>query len=246
MSAALIAIYGVLAYLVGLVGLVLFMLFVGDWQFAPWRINAHEPGPIVSALLINAGLMLLFGLQHSMMARPAFKRLLTTVIPKAAERSTYVLLSGLLMLLYCLAWQALPGTIWELESSALRVTILGVQILGWLIVVIATSSINHFELMGLQQVYYNLIGKSEPPANFSERGLYCFVRHPIQLGLLVGIWCAPTMTTTHLMLSATMTLYILVALYFEEKDLVATLGEDYEDYRRRVPMLVPLLKWSRP
>lgn len=242
MGRVLIFIYGVVSYAVGLGGLVFFMLFVGGWDFLPFHIDSGTPGPTAAALLVNAGLIVIFGLQHTPMARSTFKDAWTTVVPQAAERSTYVLLSGIMMGVICFNWQPLNGTVWHLEHSTLRITITAVQVMGWGMALLASFLINHFELFGLQQVYCNLINKPEPTPDYTERFLYKIVRHPLQLGLLIGMWSAPTMTTTHLMLSATMTIYIFIGLYYEEKDLVVTLGEDYENYRKRVRKLLPFPK----
>ena len=242
MSRILIFIYGVVSYAIGLGGLVYFMLFMGSWEFLPVHIDSGTPGPIGAAVAINLALITLFGLQHTPMARSAVKKLWTTVVPKAAERSTYVLLSGVLMFAICLFWQTLNGTVWHIEPSVARIAITTVQLLGWGMAVLASFLINHFELFGLQQVYYNLLDKPAPSPDYTERFLYKIVRHPLQLGLLIGMWSTPTMTMTHLMLSATMTIYIFIGLYYEEKDLVTYLGEDYENYRKRVRMLLPFPK----
>ena len=242
MSRLLIFIYGIVSYVIGLGGLFYFMMFMGSWDFLPVHIDSGTPGPIGPAIAINLALIAIFGLQHTPMARSAFKNVWTTVIPKAAERSTYVLLSGILMFAICIFWQTLNGTVWHIEYSVVRTAITTIQLLGWGMAVLASFLINHFELFGLQQVYFNLLDKPEPSPNYTERFLYKIVRHPLQLGLLIGMWSTPTMTTTHLMLSATMTIYIFIGLYYEEKDLVATLGVDYENYRRRVRMLLPFPK----
>ena len=238
----LIFMYGVLSYVTGLGGFVFFMLFIGGWDFLPFQMDSRPPGPIATAVSINLGLIGVFGLQHTLLARQAFKNAWATIFPKAAERSTYVLLSGILMFSIGYFWCPLGGTIWHFENSTLRIAMTLLQLAGWTLVVTASFAINHFELFGLQQTYFNLANKPTPPARFTERFLYKKVRHPLQLGLLIGIWSTSTMTATHLMLSVTMSLYILIGLYYEEKDLVATLGAPYEDYRQRVRMLLPLPK----
>ncbi len=242
MSRSLILIYGIVSYAVGLGGLVFFILFLGGWNFLPLHIDSSMPGPLVVALLVNTNLMALFGLQHSVMARRGFKNVWTKVIPQAAERSTYALLSGVVLCLIGIYWQPLAGTLWHVDNHIARTALMVIQLLGWVLVVVATFVINHFELFGLQQVYFNFVNKPEPSPDFTDRFLYKIVRHPLQLGVLIGIWSTPTMTMTHLMLSATMTVYIFVGLYYEEKDLVATLGQDYEDYQRRVRMILPIPK----
>ena len=164
------------------------------------------------------------------------------MIPRAAERSTYVLASGVIMCVICVGWRPLESTLWHVDHPIARFVLIALQLLGWGIAVTATFLINHFELFGLQQVYFNLVHKPEPSPDFTERFLYRIVRHPLQLGLLMGMWSAPTMSMTHLMLSATMTVYIFIGLYYEEKGLVATLGQDYEEYRKRVRMILPIPK----
>ena len=240
MSQILIFIYGVLAYAIGMGGLVFFILFLGSWDFLPLHINSGIPGPIVPALLINVGLMVLFGVQHTVTARQGFKDALIKVIPKAAERSTYVLLSGVLMIVICLFWQPIAGTIWHVENEIARMILIVGYALGWILVVLSSFLINHFELFGLQQVYLHFRNRPEPESTFTDRWLYKLVRHPLQLGVLIGIWVTPTMTMTHLCLALTMTIYIFVGLHYEEKDLVKFLGKPYEDYRTRVPMVLPI------
>jgi protein-S-isoprenylcysteine O-methyltransferase Ste14 len=242
MGRLLILIYGIVSYAIGLGGLTFFMLFMGGWNFLPLHIDSRTPGTLSTALLINVSLMILFGVQHSVMARRGFKRGWTTMIPKAAERSTYVLLSGVLMCLICFFWQPLAGTLWHVDNQVAQSVLTAIQVLGWLLAVAATFVINHFELFGLQQVYFHFQNKPGPSPTFAERFMYRFVRHPLQLGLLTGMWSTATMTMTHLMLSGTMTVYIFIGLYYEEKDLVAALGRDYEDYQRRVRMILPIPK----
>ncbi|NIL96928.1 MAG: hypothetical protein GTO53_05480 [Planctomycetales bacterium] len=244
MSRFLILIYGVLSYAVGMSGLGFFILFVGGWNFLPKHIDSNQPGSLTFALLVNTGLITLMGVQHSVMARPSFKKAWTKVIPPATERSTYVLLSGIVFLLICLFWQPIAGTLWDVANPTAQIFLTAVQLLGWGFVVASSFMINHFELFGLRQVYYHFTGKPEPSPRFRERYLYKIVRHPLQLGVLMGIWFTATMTMTHLMLSMTMTVYIFIGLHFEEKDLVATLGPDYEAYRQRVPMILPIPKRS--
>ena len=244
MSRSLILIYGFLSYAVGMGGLGFFVLFVGGWDFLPFHIDSGEPGPLAVALLVNLALMILLGLQHSVMARPSFKDAWIKVIPPAAERSTYVLLSGVVFFLICFYWHAIAGTFWHVDHQLARTILTAMQLFGWGLVVASSFVINHFELFGLQQVYYYFVGKPEPPPKFTDRFLYKIVRHPLQLGVLIGIWFTATMTMTHLMLSVAMTLYIFIGLYFEEMGLVATLGQEYEDYRNGVRMIVPLPKRS--
>ncbi len=245
MNRVIIAVYGVIAYAVGLGGLVAFVVFLGGWDFLPLHINSKVPGAVGTALAANLGLLLLFGLQHSVMARPWFKSRWTRLVPAAAERSTYVLLSGMLMAAICVGWQPLPGVLWKAESAAAVALLTGGYLLGWAIAVVATFLISHAELFGLRQVYLNLKRCPEPSAGLVETGLYRFVRHPLQSGVLMGVWFTPLMTSTHLLLAVGMTLYILVGLYFEERDLVRTFGDDYRDYQARVGRLLPLPRSAR-
>lgn len=218
------------------------MLFVGDWSFAPIRVGIQASHSTVVALLINSALITLFGLQHSLMARPAFKEKWTRVIPQAVERSTYVLLSGVVLVFVCYAWQPVGGVIWNVESQFGRILLPAIQLSGWVLVVAASFMINHFELFGLQQVWFHFRDQQEPTLSFRERFMYRIVRHPLQLGFLIGLWSTPTMTATHLSFAGMMTLYILVGLYFEERNLLANLGQDYATYRQRVRMLLPVPK----
>jgi len=242
MSRLLIFIYGLFSYAVGLGGLVWFALFIGGWDFLPRHIDSDIPGPLSSAILINVGLLTIFVLQHSIMARLTFKSRWTKIIPPSTERSTYLLLSGIIMALFCLYWQPINGVVWQVDNQIGQIVLIAVYIIGWSIPVLASFMINHFELFGLQQVYFNLVNKSEPSPHFTERWFYKIVRHPIQLGTLIGIWSTPTMTMTHLMLSVPLTAYVLLSLKYEERDLVTTLGGDYEDYQKRVRMIIPFPK----
>lgn len=237
--------FSIVAYAVGLGSLVLFMLFAGGWNVTPWWIDAEPSAPVGLALAVNFGLVALFGLQHTVMARPGFKRAWTKIIPQPLERSWYCLATGFVVTLLVVAWQPLPGTVWRLDHPVVRAALNGLQLLGWTTAVASSFMINHFDLFGLQQVYNHLKQRSEPEPSFTARYLYQIVRHPLQMGFLLGLWATPHMSVSHLFLSALMTCYIMIGLAFEERDLVATLGEDYADYRRRVPMLVPGARGTR-
>ncbi len=242
MSRVIVFIYGLISYAVGLGGLVCFILFISSWEFIPFHIDTGTPSSITYAILINVGLIVLFGLQHSIMARTSFKNTWIKVISPAAERSTYVLFTGVIMGLFCLYWQPLHGVLWQVENEVGQIALEIGFIFGWALVVLSSFLINHFELFGLQQVYFNLMNKTEPPPLFMDRFLYKIVRHPLQLGVLIGLWLTPTMSMTHLMLSSVMSIYVFIGLYFEEKDLVKNLGENYSRYKKRVPMIIPFLK----
>ena len=235
-----IFLFSLLAYVVGLGGLIYFILFIGGWAFLPRHVNSGGAEHLGNALAINIGLVVLFGLQHSVMARPAFKQRLTKIIPKAAERSTYVLFSGGMMLMICLFWQPMAGSLWHVQHPVARTVLVAGYVFGWFFAVLASFVINHFELFGLQQAFRHLVNKPERTPTFTERFLYRIVRHPLQLGVLIGLWSTPTMTVTHLVLAAALTLYIFVGLYFEEKELTKSLGKAYEDYKKRVPKIIPI------
>ncbi len=244
MNRFIILFYGIISYIVGLGGLFFFVLFVGGWDFLPLHIDSNSGENSANALLINVGLIALFALQHSIMARSTFKNRLIKIIPKSVERSSYVLLSGILMIVICLFWQPLEGNLWQIDNPLIKTLLIVAYLAGWTLAVLATFMINHFELFGLQQVYFNLKNKPEPTPWFTERFVYKIVRHPLQLGVLIGIWSTPTMSMTHLSLSVTMSIYIFIGLYFEEKDLLNSLGQDYADYKTRVPQVFPIVKRS--
>ncbi len=239
MSRLFILIYGIVSFLISLGGLFYFVLLLGDREI---HSNPVPAPPLATAITVNLSLMLLFGLQHSIMARQWFKDILTKLIPRVAERSTYVLLSGVVLFLMSFYWQSIEGTLWDLKNPAMRVVVTSLQMFGWGLVFIAASQVNPLELMGLQQVYFHYRDKPEPVTEFTEKFPYGLVRHPIQLGVIIGMWVTPTMTMSHLLLSASMTLYTFIGLYFEEKTLIKTFGETYIEYQRRVPMVLPLLK----
>lgn len=242
MAKPLTLLYGVISYLIGLGGLTYFILFMGSWTFLPIHINSAEPTSLTAALLINFGLTTLFALQHSIMARDGFKNALSKIIPTAAERPTYVLMSGLALLLVCCQWRATEGTAWSVDNPTIAATLIGIYAIGWLFSVAATFQINHFDLMGLKQVTDNFRDKPEAAPFFVERWFYRYVRHPIQTGVLIGIWATPHMTITHLMMSVLMTTYIFIGLHYEEKSLVDSLGDTYRDYQKRVPKLFPFMR----
>ena len=241
MKKTVILFYGIFAYIIALIGQVWFILYLGYWEFISETIYDSQQLSLVLATAVNLGLVLLFGLQHSIMARSFFKNYLTKFIPQSIERSTYVLFSGIALILVAYFWQPLDGYIWKTEG-VLATVLTTLSLLGWTFSVIATFIINHFELFGLQQVYLNYLEKETPQIDFQERLFYTFVRHPIQLGVLVGIWFTPFMTYGHLMFSLFFTVYIFIGLWYEERDLVAELGETYEAYRNRVSKIIPFGK----
>ncbi|QOY53454.1 hypothetical protein HUE88_06550 [Candidatus Sulfurimonas baltica] len=242
MSKLIIFTYGIFSYVFAIAVQLWFIFYIGEWDFMATNIDTQQRIPSEYPFAINLGLVLLFGVQHSVMARPSFKKYLTKFIPQAAERSTYVLASGIALGLICLYWQPLDGLLWQVENETAKALLSAGYIFGWLFSLFSTFIINHFELFGLQQVYFNLINKSELPVDFKEKLFYKFMRHPIQFGVLLGIWFTPTMSYSHLMLCVTLTIYIFIGLWCEERDLVSTLGSSYKDYQKRVRMMFPFTK----
>jgi len=232
-------IYGIAAYLLFLVVFLYSIGFVGNW-LVPKSIDSGAEGDFVPSLLINAVLLGVFAVQHSVMARPGFKRWWTQMVPEPVERSTYVALSSLALVLLFWAWQPLQGVIWNVESSPGALVLWGLFWLGWLIVLISTFLVNHFDLFGLRQVYLNLRSEKYTHVSFKTVGLYKLVRHPIMLGFVVAFWATPHMTVGHLVFSVATTAYILIALQLEERDLVTYHGDAYKQYKKQVPMLLPL------
>jgi len=240
MPKLLTSLFGVISYLVGLTGLTAFMLYVGGWSFLPLHINSRMTDESsVETFMINLFIMILFGLHHSVAARPHFKKKLSQYIPVAAERSSYVLVSGLFMYAICLFWQPLAGVIWNTDNAAIVLTLKIVHVTGWLILVGATFEINHFQLMGLKQS----LTANTSDGEFKEKFLYRIVRHPIQTGILIGIWSTASMSMTQFILSLCLTIYVFIGLYFEEKALESQFGQTYLNYKKRVPGIIPF--WPR-
>ncbi|MGV0811457.1 methanethiol S-methyltransferase [Mycolicibacterium boenickei] len=230
--------YGAASYLIFLVAFLYAIGFVGNFV-VPRTVDAGISAPIAEAVLVNLLLLSVFGIQHSVMARPWFKQRWTRIVPQVIERSTYVLLSSLALLLLYWQWRTMPAVVWNVESTAGRAILWAFFWLGWATVLASTFMINHFDLFGLRQVWLNWRGQSYDELGFRTVMLYRVIRHPIMLGFIVAFWAIPTMTVGHLLFSVVTTVYILVAIQLEERDLVETMGEDYRAYRHRVSMLVP-------
>ncbi len=231
--------YGVIVYGISLVTLLYSIGFVGN-LLVPKSIDSGTPGPVGVALVVNLLLLSVFALQHSIMARPAFKRVWTRIIPKPAERSTYILMTNAALILIFLFWQPMPTMLWDASNTPVGTALSALFWIGWLVVLASTFMIDHFSLFGLKQVLAHLKTQASPEVGFLKTGFYRLVRHPIMTGFLIAFWAAPAMSVGHLLFAAVTTGYIILAvLRLEEKDLVAEIGEEYLAYQREVPAFIP-------
>jgi protein-S-isoprenylcysteine O-methyltransferase Ste14 len=230
--------YGVVCYVVFLATFLYAIAFIGNLG-TPTALDAAPTGPFAAALAIDTALLALFALQHSIMARRGFKQWWTRLVPQPIERSTYVLFSSLALILLFWQWQPIGGLVWSVESAAATAVLRTLFAFGWALVLIATFLIDHFDLFGLRQVWLFLTGRPYTSRAFGTPGLYRLVRHPLYVGWFFAFWATPTMTVAHLLFAIATTAYILIAIQLEERDLVREFGHTYEDYRRRVPMLIP-------
>lgn len=232
-----IFIYGLTSYALFFATFLYAIGFVGNF-LVPRTIDGTPLLPLWQALLVNMALLLLFAVQHSVMARPVFKRWITRFIPEAAERSTYVLLSSVALIVLFALWQPMGGMVWQVTNVSTQIALYTLFVLGWSTVLVSTFLINHFDLFGLRQVWFALRDKPYRPLKFTTPGPYRWVRHPLYVGWLLAFWATPTMSATHLLFALVTTAYILVAIRFEERDLIAAHPE-YKAYQREVPMLLP-------
>ncbi|MBI3862843.1 MAG: isoprenylcysteine carboxylmethyltransferase family protein [Planctomycetia bacterium] len=233
--------YGVVSYLVFFGSFLYAIAFVGAFP-VPKTIDTGAAQAMPTAILVDLGLLSLFAVQHSVMARPAFKQWWTQFIPAAMERSTYVLASSLILVLLFWLWSPLPDVVWQIGHPVAVGVLWTLFGLGWLIVLVSTFLINHFDLFGLRQVFLFFTGQPYTPIPFRTPWLYRLVRHPIMLGFIIAFWATPTMTRGHLLFAAVVTAYVLIALRLEERDLVSYYGEAYTAYQRQVRMLVPFAR----
>lgn len=235
--------YGVASYALFLATFVYAIGFVGNFG-VPKSMDSGAEGPLAAAVAVDLGLLLVFAVQHSVMARPAFKRVWTRVVPVPVERSTYVLASSLALALLFSAWRPIGGVVWQIDGAG-AVLLHALCAAGWLTILASTFLIHHFDLFGLRQVWLHLRGRPYTPIAFRAPGPYRWVRHPLYVGWLLAFWATPTMTAAHLLFALGTTAYILGAIRLEERDLLAAHGESYRRYRDAVPMLVPRPIWHR-
>ena len=235
--------YGLVAYGLFLVAFLYAIGFVGN-TVVPKSVDSGAGGLTASAILINSLLLGAFAVQHAIMARPWFKERWTKLVPQPVERSTFVAVASLLLLLAFWQWRGMSGIVWQVENSAGRGILQGLFVMGWVLVLYASFLIDHFDLFGLRQVYLHLKGKEYTHPGFATPTLYRFVRNPLMLGFLMAFWATPVMTQGHLLFSILTTAYIFIGVTLEERDLLRVLGEDYKRYREQTPMIIPL-PWKR-
>ena len=240
MKRAAILLYGIGSYAAGMASLVYMIGWLGN-ILIPRSMDSPATSSLGYAVIINLTVFLVFCVQHSLMARPAFKKWWTKIIPESAERSTYVLFSGLALFAVMLCWQPMGSDIWRIESQAVRCVIHTLYVVGWAILVGSTFALNHFDLFGLRQVWLQFRNRPYTHLDFATPGPYRLVRHPLYVGWLTLAWATPDMTVAHLAFALGTTAYILVAIRWEERDLVEFHGDLYEDYRQQTPMLIPKL-----
>jgi protein-S-isoprenylcysteine O-methyltransferase Ste14 len=245
MARSLYLVFGVAAYLVFFATFLALVAFVANVPQVSFGIDRGVVRPAGIAIAIDVALIALFGIQHSVMARKGFKAVWTRAVPASVERSVYVLLASFCLILLIMLWRPLPGSVWSVASPGLHWLLWGLFGLGWLIVFVSTFLINHFELFGLQQVWAHARDRPAPEPVFRTPLFYARVRHPLYAGFILAFWATPAMSFGHALLAVGMTVYILIAIHYEERDLVGVFGADYVAYRGRAGMLIPKLGRSR-
>ena len=242
MARALFMGFALIAYAIFFATFLYLIAFVGNLPWVPLTVDRGPETAVRTAVAVNIALIAIFGVQHSVMARQGFKRFWTRVVPEPAERSVYVLLASAALILLFTQWRPIEGTIWQVTQPLIAGIIWALFALGWLIVLLSTFLINHFELFGLQQAWFNLRGRAAAAPQFRQPFFYKLVRHPLYSGFFLAFWATPHMTYGHLLLALGISAYMLIAIIFEERDLVALFGKDYEDYRANVGKLTPRLR----
>lgn len=243
MMRAIYLLFGVLAYLIFFVTFLYLIAFTGNLPWVDVTVDRGGiVGPVALALIVDVSLIALFGLQHSIMARQGFKRAWTRIVPEPIERSTYVLLASLALIVLFLLWRPIPAMVWSVGNETGAAILWALFGLGWLIVLLSTFLLNHFELFGLRQVWSHARGSQIPPPEFRQPAFYKWVRHPLYSGFFLAFWAIPQMSAGHLLLAAGMSVYMLIAISYEERDLVRLFGDRYVEYRGKVGMLVPKLR----
>ena len=235
---AIVLLYGVISYFLFFVVFLYFIAFVGDF-FVPKTLSTGAGIASEQAFVVNLGLMLLWGIQHSVMARGWFKDAISSFVPHHVERSTYVLATSIVLIVLMLYWQPMSGVVWQVENSVLQTLLWTIFATGWVLVLLSTFLTDHFDLFGLRQSWLYFVKKTYTDIAFTEVWVYQWIRHPMMLGLLMSFWALPTMTVSHLVFSIGMSIYVLAGIYFEEQGLAQTLGKDYIDYQARTSKVIP-------
>ena len=242
MSRAATLLFAIFAYAVFFATFLYLICFVGSFPIAPLTVDNGPATPVAVAVVIDLVLIALFGIQHSMMARQGFKKAWTRIVPSQAERSVYVLIASLMLVILFLFWRPIEGVVWDTTGSAIEMLLwLGFAV-GWGIVLTSTFLLNHFELFGLQQAWLHVQGRTAAEPQMRKPLYYKWVRHPLYSGFFLAFWSTPVMTYGHLLLAAGMSVYMLIAIRYEERDLVGLFGSDYETYRHEAGMLAPKMR----
>ena len=242
MARAFYSVFALVAYAIFFATFLYLIGFVGNLPYLPKTVDSGPASSLTAAVITNVALIGLFGVQHSVMARQGFKSAWTRIVPKPIERSVYVLCASAALLVLFAFWRPIAGNVWTVENDAAAAVLWGLFATGWLIVLLSTFLINHFELFGLQQVYLHARGRTAAEPQFRQPLFYKVVRHPLYSGFFLAFWATPQMSYGHLLLALGMSAYMLIAIGYEERDLVGHFGSDYEDYRQRVGMLTPRLR----